>query len=118
MPKTVQGMMDVNWNKVSFNFLKSLDIAAINNETKALDRKAHMFGNFPMLKNKSASLWILSLWVVELGKEFLWLETPKMQEFSMPPKNLKQKKHQMGTKLRRFFIHDHDVSFKKKDYEG
>ena len=33
MPKTCEGMMDLNKNKISFNFLKSLEIVNINNET-------------------------------------------------------------------------------------
>ena len=51
IPKTVQGMMDVNRNKISFNFLKSLDIAAINNETDLLHPHTHEFWENGEIKN-------------------------------------------------------------------
>ena len=42
-PKTIEGMLKVNMLKKSFNFLKSLDIAAINNEIELLHPSAHEF---------------------------------------------------------------------------
>ena len=42
-PKTLEGMLSVNSMKKSFNFLKSLDIAAINNEIELLHPSTHEF---------------------------------------------------------------------------
>ena len=43
-------MLDVDADKFEvFNFQKALNIEAINNETKVLDRKALMFWEFPEL---------------------------------------------------------------------
>ena len=42
-PKTIEGMLSVNLMKKSFNFLKSLDIAAINNEIEFLHPCTHEF---------------------------------------------------------------------------
>ena len=42
-PKTIEGMLKVNMLKKSVNFLKSLDIAAINNEIELLHPIAHEF---------------------------------------------------------------------------
>ena len=42
-PKTIEGMMNVNAMKKSFNFLKSPDIASINNEIKMLHTCVHEF---------------------------------------------------------------------------
>ena len=41
MPKTCLGKMDINKNKVSFNFPKSLEIASINKESDLLHPCAH-----------------------------------------------------------------------------
>ena len=43
MPKTCEGMMDLNKNKVTFNFLKSLEIIHINNETMLAHPSTHEF---------------------------------------------------------------------------
>ena len=42
-PKTLEGMLSVNSMKKIFNFLKSLDIAAINNEIELLHPSTHEF---------------------------------------------------------------------------
>ena len=39
-------------NSDVFNFQRSLNIEAINNETKALDRKAHLFWEIPAIDAK------------------------------------------------------------------
>ena len=43
IPTTLDGMMDVNTNKVTFNFLKSLEIQHINNETLLVHPSTHEF---------------------------------------------------------------------------
>ena len=43
MPKIVEGMMDRNRKQRSFNFLKSMDIAAINRKTELLHPCTHEF---------------------------------------------------------------------------
>jgi hypothetical protein len=35
-----------------FNFQKSMSIDAINNETRAIDRKAHMFWEIPLIDSE------------------------------------------------------------------
>ena len=52
MPKTVEGMMDINKEKVCFNFLKSLEIANINNETLLLHPSAHEFWEEEEIRTK------------------------------------------------------------------
>ena len=52
MPKTVEGMMDINKEKVCFNFLKSLEIANINNETLLLHPSAHEFWDEEEIRTK------------------------------------------------------------------
>ena len=42
-PKTIEGMMNINRMKKSFNFLKSLDIASINNDIELLHPCTHEF---------------------------------------------------------------------------
>ena len=47
-PKTLEELFDIDSDKFEvFNFQRALNIEAINNETKVLDRKAHMFWEFP-----------------------------------------------------------------------
>ena len=43
IPTTLDGMMDVNKNKVTFNFLKSMEIQHINNETMLVHPSTHEF---------------------------------------------------------------------------
>ena len=43
IPTTLDGMMDINKNKVTFNFLKSLEIQNINNETMLVHPSTHEF---------------------------------------------------------------------------
>ena len=42
-PKKIEGMLSINTIKKSFNFLKSLDIAAINTEIELLHPSTHEF---------------------------------------------------------------------------
>ena len=41
--KTIEGMLNINNMKNSFSLLKSLEIAAINNETELLHPNTHEF---------------------------------------------------------------------------
>ena len=59
MPKTGLGMVDINKNKVSFNFLKSLDIAAINRELDLLHPCAHEFWEEEEIRNSLHELYRL-----------------------------------------------------------
>ena len=52
-PKTLEELLQVDAaNYDVFNFQRSLNIEAINNETKALDRKAHLFWEIPAIDAK------------------------------------------------------------------
>ena len=51
MPKTCEGMMDVNKEKVCFNFPKSLEIANINKETMLLHPCTHEFWEEDEIRN-------------------------------------------------------------------
>ena len=46
-------MFDIDSNKFEvFNFQRAVNIEAINNETLAIDRKAHMFWEFPEVEKQ------------------------------------------------------------------
>ena len=51
MPKTCEGIMDVNKEKVCFNFLKSLEISNINKETMLLHPCVHEFWEEDEIRN-------------------------------------------------------------------
>ena len=59
-PKTIDGMLKVNMLKKSFNFLKSLDIAAINNEIELLHPSAHEF--WEVEETRAEFLEFLAIW--------------------------------------------------------
>ena len=58
MPKTCEGMMDVNKEKVCFNFLKSLEIANINKETMLLHPCTHEFWEENEIRNNLLELLV------------------------------------------------------------
>ena len=58
MPKTVEGMMDINKEKVCFNFLKSLEIGNINNDTLLMHPSAHEFWEAEEIRNKLMELLV------------------------------------------------------------
>ena len=59
-PKTIDGMLKFNMLKKSFNFLKSLDIAAINNEIELLHPSAHEF--WEVEETRAEFLEFLATW--------------------------------------------------------
>ena len=51
-PNNLEALLKININDEPFNFQKSLNIDAINNETKCIDRKAHLFWENPVIDAK------------------------------------------------------------------
>jgi len=61
-PKTLEELFDIDADKNEvFNFQRALSIEAINNETKALDRKAHMFWEFSDVEQQICDFMTLFL---------------------------------------------------------
>ena len=49
----MEELLDIDADKYNvFNFQRSLSTEAINNETKALDRKAHLFWEIPAIDKR------------------------------------------------------------------
>ena len=51
-PTNVEDLLSVDVNTHVFNFQRALSIDSINNKTKCLDRKAHMFWEIPAIDAK------------------------------------------------------------------
>ena len=48
----LEALLKIDINEEPFNFQKSLNIDAINNEIKCIDRKAHLFWEIPTIDAK------------------------------------------------------------------
>ena len=55
-PKNLEALLKIDTNDEPFYFQKSLNIGAINNETKCIDRKAHLFWENPTIDAKMNDL--------------------------------------------------------------
>ena len=51
-PENIDSLLEIGINAEAFYFQKSLDIDAINNETKCIDRKAQLFWEIPVINAK------------------------------------------------------------------
>ena len=51
-PNNIDALLEVDINIETFYFQKALNIDAINNETKCIDRKAHLFWENPVIDAK------------------------------------------------------------------
>ena len=51
-PTNIQDLLSIKENPYVFNFQTALNMNAINNETKCLDRKAHLFWEIPIIDAK------------------------------------------------------------------
>ena len=51
-PENLEALLKIDINDEPFYFQKSLSIDAINNETKCIDRKAHLFWENPTIDAK------------------------------------------------------------------
>ena len=47
-PETIDSLLEFDTNAEVFYFQKSLNIDAVNNETRCIDRKAHLFWEIPV----------------------------------------------------------------------
>ena len=51
-PDNIEALLNIDINSAPFYFQQALNIDAINNETKCIDRKAHLFWEIPEIDAK------------------------------------------------------------------
>ena len=87
LPSTAEGFMNVNNIQRTFNFLKSIDIASINNETDLLHPGAHMFWDDEEIRSKFMNY--LATW------SKIQLHTSKKDSILRTPQHQQKENHQM-----------------------
>ena len=55
-PNKMEALLNIDINAKPFYFQQALNIDAINNETKCIDRKAHLFWEIPVIDAKITEL--------------------------------------------------------------
>ena len=98
--------MDANSHDC-FNFQRSLNIKAINKETKALDRKAHLFWEIPAI-DAQVNTFMYSISISGDAKHKLIMtgDTKDARTYFSEKETRVRAKYQTGTKLCRFHIYD------------
>ena len=79
-PNYINALLEVDISVEAFYFQKALNIDAINNETKCIDRKAHLFWENPVIDAKINDLMSTLSNVEKLLQDLLCLETARIQD--------------------------------------
>ena len=79
----MEALLNIDTNATPFYFQQALNIDAINNETKCIDRKAHLFWEIPVIDAKINDLMntlsqsgkaAARLEIVRIQEDFSWLK--------------------------------------------
>ena len=79
-PDNLEALLKIDINTEPFNFQKSLNIDSINNETRCIDRKAHLFWENPVIDAKINDLMSKPSNSGKATARLVMTETAKIQD--------------------------------------